>query len=333
MPTIRDGVMVLDNQGCAEFVDANAKAILGEKANTGRDLDEILPISEVYEAWTQARGSGESVTIEAVSGRDANGDRMTSITFAPLKVIGRDSWLVLVRDVTAVRRLESLQRDFVANVSHELRTPLTAIRMAAESLQMGALNDARMKNKFLSNIQREADRLTRLVNEILVLAKVDGRMAIHPTPIDPAELCNDVMSTMERHAELNDLTLVGDYPESMGEIEGDRDRLHQVLLNLVDNALKCNRPHGTVTLRATPTAESITFQIVDTGIGIPPQDLPRIFERFFRVDKSRSRVTGGTGLGLSIVRDIIEAHHGTIGVESTLDVGTTFTITLPRKQP
>ncbi|MBC7542085.1 MAG: PAS domain-containing protein [Candidatus Sericytochromatia bacterium] len=332
MSSIRDGVLLLDDNSRVEYLDGNAKSVLGETASVGMTLAELWPAEEIALAWQQAKASGDSVTVEAVVGQDSHGDRVHSLTFAPLKVIGKDNWLLLLRDVTGLRRMESLQQDFVANVSHELRTPLTAIRMAAESLQMGAINDVRMKNKFLSNIQREADRMTRLVNEILVLAKIDGKMAVHASNFDPADLCRDVLSTMESHAELNDIGLVPDFPEHMGILEGDRDRLHQVLLNLVDNAVKCNRPNGTVTLKATSVDDAVEFQIIDTGIGIPPMDLPRIFERFFRVDKSRSRVTGGTGHGLSIVKDIIVAHGGNIEVGSELNVGTTFTIRLPRIQ-
>ena len=195
---------------------------------------------------------------------------------------------------------------------------------------MGAIENPKFKERFLSNIQREADRLTRLVNELLVISNLeDAKTTLHLSSFDLAGLLDDVMSTMEPHARVNDIELVGDFPSALPSMFADRDRVLQVLINLVDNAIKCNRPAGTVTLKVEVQEQSIHAQIVDTGIGIPDIDLPRIFNRFFRVDKSRSRVTGGTGLGLSIVKDIIEAHQGQIEVESTLNVGTTFHIYLP----
>lgn len=239
--------------------------------------------------------------------------------------------ILILKDLTKIKQLESLQRDFITNVSHELRTPLTSIRMAAESLQMGAISDNKLKNKFLSNIQREADRLTRLVNELLVLAELDNKPTLHLSTFDPILVLQDVITTMEHHAALNDIKLVADFPVSLPLLEGDKDRIQQVLINLVDNAIKCNKPNGTVTLKAVQKDKDIEIRVIDTGIGIPAIDVLRIFDRFFRVDKARSRVTGGTGLGLSIVKDLITAHGGTITVQSTIDVGTTFIITLPNK--
>lgn len=239
---------------------------------------------------------------------------------------------LLIRDLTAVKRLEAIEKEFITNVSHELRTPLTSIKMAAESLQMGAIASPKLKEKFLSNIQREADRLTRLVNELIVLANVeDAKTALHLSHFDMFGVLDDVIHTMQHHSKVNDIELVADFPQNLPVVEADRDRLLQVLINLVDNAIKCNRPNGSVTLHAHAEADSVVIHVVDTGIGIPKIDLHRIFDRFFRVDKARSRVTGGTGLGLSIVKDLIEAHGGEISVESTLDVGTTFIIHLPLK--
>ncbi len=243
-----------------------------------------------------------------------------------------DETIVLaVHNWTAVHRLASMQQDFVANVSHELRTPLTSIRMAAESLQLGAMGNEKMRAKFLSNIQREADRLTRLVNELLVVANLHGRPTLHMANFTFPELAQEVVLTLEPHAQLNNVSLVLTCPDELPSYQGDRDRLQQVLINLVDNALKFTPASGSVSLDIfhDPTENAIKIKVVDTGIGIPEVDRPRIFDRFYRVDKSRSRVTGGVGLGLSIVKDIIVAHGGNIDVSSEINVGTTFTITLP----
>lgn len=308
MATYRGGVVWFDAAGQVRFQDAFAQEVLVGDPTADPALAEL---------W-QSGGSVEFCPAQ-------NPELAVLASLYPVP----DGKLLVLSDVTPLRRLESLQREFIANVSHELRTPLTAVRMAAESLQMGAISDERLKSKFLSNIQREADRLTRLVNELLVLANVDGgKMALQLSCFDPVELFQDVMSTMEHHAELNDIRLVGDFPDTLPCLEADRDRLQQILINLTDNAIKCNRPNGSVTLRAVADDEGLQIQVADTGIGIPAIDLPRIFERFFRVDKARSRVTGGTGLGLSIVKDLIEAHGGHIDVTSEIDVGTTFTIRL-----
>jgi two-component system phosphate regulon sensor histidine kinase PhoR len=242
-----------------------------------------------------------------------------------------DVVVLAVHNWTAVHRLANMQQDFVANVSHELRTPLTSIRMAAESLQLGAMGNEKMRAKFLSNIQREADRLTRLVNELLVVANLHGRPTLHMANFTFPELAQEVIQTLEPHAQLNNVNLVLTCPDELPVYNGDRDRIQQVLINLVDNAIKFTPASGKVSLDIGHDAEAnaLVIKVVDTGIGIPEIDRPRIFDRFYRVDKSRSRVTGGVGLGLSIVKDIIVAHGGTIDVNSELNVGTTFTITLP----
>lgn len=242
-----------------------------------------------------------------------------------------DAVVLAVHNWTGFHRLASMQQDFVANVSHELRTPLTSIRMAAESLQLGAMGNEKMRAKFLSNIQREADRLTRLVNELLVVANLHGRPTMHMAAFTFPELAQEVIQTLEPHAQLNNVNLVLNCPETLPTYEGDRDRLQQVLINLVDNAIKFTPATGNVTLDISHdvATNALVIKVIDTGIGVPEIDRPRIFDRFYRVDKSRSRVTGGVGLGLSIVKDIIVAHGGNIDVDSELNVGTTFTITLP----
>ncbi len=237
--------------------------------------------------------------------------------------------LLAVQNRTLIHRLANMQQDFVANVSHELRTPLTSIRMAAESLQMGAMANDKLRTKFASNIQREAERLTRLVNELLVVANLHGRPVLHLTDFGLSELSQEVIGTLDPHAELNHVQLKLVSPPDLPTVRWDRDRIQQVLINLVDNALKFTPASGCVTLALRQEGEHAEIRVSDTGIGIPEIDRPRIFDRFYRVDKSRSRVTGGVGLGLSIVKDIIVAHKGTIDVSSEINQGTTFTILLP----
>ncbi|MBF2053017.1 MAG: PAS domain-containing protein [Candidatus Sericytochromatia bacterium] len=335
MALFQDGVILLEPDGKIRLIDSDAAEILGLTPETvaGQLLSEIWPEPALHKLQQQLAEGKPQAESEFVS-TALKKQKTLSLRLGPLPASETPGQLLLVRDLTAVRRLETIERDFITNVSHELRTPLTSIKMAAESLQMGAIANEKLKARFLSNIQREADRLTRLLNELLVLSNVSGaETPLHLSSFELAGLVEDVMSTMTPHARVNDIELVCEAPDSLPEMLADRDRLLQVLINLVDNAIKCNRPNGSVTLRAATEGETVIFQVVDTGIGIPSLDLPRIFDRFFRVDKARSRVTGGTGLGLSLVKDIVESHSGTIDVESTINVGTTFTMRLPLKTP
>lgn len=332
MTNFIDGVALLNHSGEVCYFDSLSSEILElvPEDAYGKTLISLLPYEAIEGLWNDVQAEQTYQSCDLVSTWTEKQKDM-SISMAPYTLPPDvKGFVVLFRDLTAVKRLETMQRDFITNISHELRTPLTSIKMAAESLQLGAINDQRLKQKFLSNIQRESDRLTRLVNELLVLSNVqDARAMLNMSSFDPVRLFQDVTITMEHHADLNDLQLVSDFPAILPTLKADRDRINQVLINLIDNAIKCNKPNGTVTLHAHQNDNHLVIKVIDTGIGIPNIDRNRIFNRFFRVDKSRSRVTGGTGLGLSIVKDIIEAHDGTIDVESTLNVGTTFTISLP----
>lgn len=266
---------------------------------------------------------------------DAEADLEFSPAWWPSQILGiaagrLESEVVLsVHNWTVIHRLANMQQDFVANVSHELRTPLTSIRMAAESLQMGAMANEKMRTKFASNIQREAERLTRLVNELLVVANLHGRPTLHLSTFTLLDLAHEVITTLEPHADVNHVVLQLLVGGELPKVKWDRDRIQQVLINLVDNAIKFTPASGKVTLDIESSNNKVEIQVNDTGIGIPEIDRPRIFDRFYRVDKSRSRVTGGVGLGLSIVKDIIVAHLGAIEVSSEINIGTTFIIRLP----
>ena len=336
MIELTDGIIFLSKDKKILFINQKAKDILNlVEAEQPEDISKILSDDCFVQGLEEFFKNNVPVYKEFVSQCFEN--KIFSFSIEPCGdsiKIGNNKvkGILILKDLTKIKQLETLQRDFITNVSHELRTPLTSIRMASESLQMGAISDNKLKNKFLSNIQREADRLTRLVNELLVLAELDNKPTLHLSVFDPLLVLQDVVTTMEHHAALNDIKLIPELPLSLPLLEGDKDRIQQVLINLVDNAIKCNKPNGSVTLQAVRKDENIEIQVIDTGIGIPGIDVSRIFERFFRVDKARSRVTGGTGLGLSIVKDLIEAHGGTINVQSIIDVGTTFTILLPLKR-
>jgi two-component system phosphate regulon sensor histidine kinase PhoR len=223
-----------------------------------------------------------------------------------------------------------VRKDFVANVSHELRTPLTAIRGFAETLLDGALEDQENNRKFLEIIRAHAIRLNSISSDLLVLSELEsGQPPAAPEPVPVRAALESAMRTVEAEARIHGVTIrsgaLGD-----ADVLGDRMRLEQAFVNLLNNAVKFNRPGGEVRIEIARGADGkVAIAISDTGIGIPSEDLPRIFERFYRVDKARSREVGGTGLGLAIVKHLVERMNGAVTVESALGKGSTFVVTLP----
>jgi two-component system phosphate regulon sensor histidine kinase PhoR len=243
--------------------------------------------------------------------------------------------VIVLHDVTDIQRQEQLRKDFVANVSHELRTPLAAIRGYAETLLDGGLEDRNNNRKFVEVILSHAIRLNNIASDLLVLSELDSdaKPSAAPTETIPVrDVIDSVVRTMEAAAAERDVHVEQNVSEDC-VVQGQRHRLEQVLVNLVDNAVKFNRPGGRVLIGCERTpAGRVEIAVSDTGIGIPSEDLVRIFERFYRVDKSRSRPTGGTGLGLPIVKEIVSRMGGTVHVESQLGRGSTFTIALPARE-
>lgn len=240
--------------------------------------------------------------------------------------------LLVFHDITDLKRLETLRRDFVANVSHELKTPLTAIQGAAETLLGGALKDADRGKPFVQSISEEASRLRRLVDDLLTLAQVESKQEeIRPETISLQAFLEKEVARHQPAARSRAVSLNLEPVPAGLVLPADREHLAQAVGNLLDNAIQYNRPGGRVTLRASSDSGACRIEVEDTGIGIPPEDLARIFERFYRVDKGRSRETGGTGLGLSIVKHVTETHGGSVEVESKQGLGSRFTLILPLK--
>jgi two-component system phosphate regulon sensor histidine kinase PhoR len=249
---------------------------------------------------------------------------------APLAMPAGRGAIALLHDITELERLERVRKDFVANVSHELRTPLTAIRGYAETLLDGALDDAENRRRFVEVIETHAIRLNNIAADLLALSELDnGALAEQPRPVLVQAAVESAIRTVEpAAAERRVRLLTGNFGDL--EILGHRMRLEQALVNLIDNAVKFNRPEGEVRVEAERTDNGHARIVVsDTGIGIPSSDLPRVFERFYRVDRARSREMGGTGLGLSIVKHAVEQMKGTVAVESELGKGSRFIIVLP----
>jgi two-component system phosphate regulon sensor histidine kinase PhoR len=238
--------------------------------------------------------------------------------------------LAIVEDITELRRLEQVRTDFAANVSHELKTPLTSSRGFVETLQAGAIDNPEMAHKFLNIIMMETERLTRLINDILSISKLesgDDEVAIERIRLD--KKAQDVCDMLSIHAQEKQVTVNCATGNSPVYIMGNPDRVEQLLINLTENAIKYNEPGGSVTVQVFANDKEANVTISDTGIGIAEENLPRLFERFYRVDKGRSRQMGGTGLGLAIVKHIVRSMDGEIEVHSKLGEGTEFLVTLP----
>ncbi|MDE2512303.1 MAG: PAS domain-containing protein [Elusimicrobia bacterium] len=237
--------------------------------------------------------------------------------------------LVVLHDISRLRRLEQVRRDFVANVGHELRTPLSSIKGFAETLREGALHDPVHAAEFLRTIEEHADRMSKLVDDLLDLSAIEsGHRLPRFEAVDLASLCADVARQLHPRAEQAGVGLAVLPWDALPRVRADRDQLRQILVNLMDNAIKYNERQGLVEVSAEPWKDGVRVSVRDTGLGIPDADLPRVFERFYRVDKARSRDAGGTGLGLSIVKHLVEAHGGEISVESRQPGGSCFRFTL-----
>jgi two-component system phosphate regulon sensor histidine kinase PhoR len=239
--------------------------------------------------------------------------------------------VLVFHDLTHLKHLERIRQDFVANVSHELRTPVSSIKGYAETLLEGALEDKENARDFLKIIYADSDRLARLIDDLLNLSKIEsGKLKLNIKPCSVLSITGKVVSGLLGQAKNKAIAIVIDISKDTSNILADEARIAQVLLNLLDNAIKYNREGGKITVTAEETDSFVQVNISDTGIGIPERDISRLFERFYRVDKARSRELGGTGLGLSIVKHIVSAHHGEVFVQSTLGQGSTFSFTLPK---
>lgn len=240
--------------------------------------------------------------------------------------------VAVLHDITDIRRLEKMRSEFVANVSHELKTPITSVKGFAETLLDGAMEDEELLHDFLNIIYKESERLHRLINDILHLSKIEQHLVtLKIEKVNVTEVVHNVAETIRKQAMTKGLELeITDHINVW--IEGEKDRIQQIILNLVSNAVVYTPEGGKISVSVTEREDKVDIRVQDNGIGISKEDLPRIFERFYRVDKARSRDSGGTGLGLAIVKHLVESHRGSIKVESEEGKGTVFTVSLPKKQ-
>ncbi|QWU17855.1 two-component system, OmpR family, phosphate regulon sensor histidine kinase PhoR [Paenibacillus sophorae] len=324
------GKIALLNKAAEKMLDVNAEDLVGRSF---RELKRHYELTRILEDGLFRR---EPVHEERSFYN--SGERIMRLDGVPMTQ--DDSYqgmLFLLQEVTEIRRLERMRSEFVANVSHELKTPVAAVKGFAETLLGGGVKDEKTANSFLQIIYDENERLNRLIADILELSKIESkRVQLECSPVHLATFFDSLLETMSKVAEKKSISLSAEVPEELF-IEADEDKLRQIFLNLLSNAISYTHEGGNVKVRAINRqkkdgTETVVFTVTDTGIGIPRKDLPRIFERFYRVDKARSRSSGGTGLGLSIVKHLMDLHHGAISVESDLGIGSTFILELPLLQ-
>ena len=320
-----DGMVAFDSDGMLLQFNAAAEEMLDRKLGEGLRYTDVFP--EVQVRQEDVAQDGRSIEIDY-----AAGPRFLKIYFAPIRLGAEGKGLMAVlHDVTEQRKLDDSRREFVANVSHELRTPLTNVRGYAETLMSADDIDRDIQMRFLGVISSEADRMTRIVKDLLTLTRLDyNRMEMHMQRMDLRELGQKAAAAMEGQAKSQGLTLTCDLPEEMPAVTGDPERIQQVIINIITNAIKYNKPQGSIAITGGVEEEQVFLRVEDTGIGVPKADLERLFERFYRVDKARSRESGGTGLGLAIAKQIVETHGGRIGFDSEYGKGSIVTLYLPR---
>jgi two-component system phosphate regulon sensor histidine kinase PhoR len=327
-----DGIIILDDNEHIQLANRAAATLFDmSDAMVGRTILEATRRHEVAAVVRQLEIEPEVLEHELRIERRGESRLMQINALAMTNPDGiRDGTLLVFRDLTRLRKLESVRQDFVANVSHELRTPLSLIKSAAETLIDGAKNNPPIADRFLDIIDQNTNRLTLLIDDLLLLARLDsGRLDLQVQPVILRAAVEDALSDCALLARAKDVALYNEVPEHVA-IEADPDRLRQVLTNLIDNAIKYGRQQGHVTISMRFIgAAHVEIGVRDDGPGISLEAQARVFERFYRVDKARAREHGGTGLGLAIVKNIIEAHGGNVRVESVHGQGTTFYFTLP----
>lgn len=318
-----DGVIIADSQGIIQFANPAAGKLFQASDPTHRSVTEVVRHHQLVEAWRRCQQTRQL--------QSASVELPTRHQYLQLVVIPdqhSSGSLLLVQDLTRVRRLETVRRDFISNLSHELRTPLASLNALAETLQDGALDDPSAARQFIGQIQIEVDALTQMVTELLELSRIEsGRLSLDLKPVEPCDLLDSASRRMALQAERAGIHLRTECANDLPRVRIDLQRLEQVLVNLIHNAVKFTHAGGEIVLMAEEDNGLIRFTVRDTGVGIPADDISRIFERFYRVDKSRTG--SGTGLGLSIAKHIIEAHQGKIWAESVEGQGSAFYFSIP----
>ena len=314
--------LLFANRGFAEILE------LDVPPQSGRALVEVVRQTELIEAVRRVLGGAPRVEAEIITGTLRQ--HFFAATVAAVRAGETSGAVIVLHDITDLRKLERVRRDFIANVSHEFKTPLTAIQGFAETLLAGAVDDPQNRGRFLGIIVEHSRRLARLTDDLLKLSKMDAdRLELEIRRLSVSQLIESCLETAQHRAAEKDIRISVNVAEHLPEIAGDRRQLAEVLQNLLDNATQYTLPGGQIMVSAETSDAEVVFTVSDTGIGIPQADQPRIFERFYRVDAARSREVGGTGLGLAIAKHLVEVHGGRIWVESEVGQGSQFHFSVP----
>ncbi len=329
-----EGVIAVDGHDSIIRMNERARAMLGVGTGRGelKPFLEVVRNADLHEIFRECRAAAAGAPVRRELVLRHPMPRRLQVNAVPLRLAGEETGAVMVlHDVTELRRLEAVRTEFIANVSHELRTPLTAIQGYLETLLTGALEEPEHARRFLEVAFRHTERLGRLLNDLTDLSNIElGKITLRAGPVHLEDVTNSALAIVRPRADSSEVTLETDLVPASITVYADHDRLAQILINLVDNAVKYTRAGGRVTVRARSLDTGrVEIAVADTGIGIPHADLPRITERFYRVDKARSRELGGTGLGLAIVKHLVAAHGGELSIESEVERGTTVRFTVP----
>ena len=324
----QEGRILMINSAMERFLEQHNQHIVGQHYT---DFDDNLNLGQyIAEVFEDNEKIHEEITSENLS------KNVYDSHFGPFYGNGwkQRGVIIVLHDITNLKRLEKMRSDFVANVSHELKTPVTSVKGFSETLLGGEVKDEATARSFLEIIYNESERLDRLIRELLHLSRIENKVTpLNLNNVDLVSLIHRITRTLSKS--ISEKSLEVTLPLSTEEviIEGDSDRLNQILLNLTANSINYTSEGGKIDISMEVTEDNVHIYISDTGIGIPEESVPRVFERFYRVDKARSRNSGGTGLGLAIVKHLVDSHQGDITVTSTEGKGTTFTVTFPLKQP
>ena len=318
---LTQGVIAIDGDRRIEMLNDAARRMLGVQSSlVGEPLLEFVRVPELRALIERPEDASAEVQLP-------HGPR-TLIRAA--RTWGRAGRVLLLEDVTTVRRLESVRRDFIANVSHELRTPVAVIRANAETLIAGAKDDPQMAPKLMDGLHRNAERLARIIADLLDLSRLDaGQYRLDVSAVPVKSVTEQSLSAVETQANQRGITVEVAVPEAIA-VQADPKALDQILVNLIDNGVKYARPEGRVWVEARDLGDAVRIEVRDDGPGIPEKHRERVFERFYRMDPSRARDAGGTGLGLSIVKHLVESMGGEVGVEPNAPRGSIFWLRLPR---
>ncbi len=335
LTSMKEGLIAVDNHKKILLINPAAKGLFNiDKTDLiGKDIIETVENKNLKEVLEGILDDNATQKIEVVLGKQDYKILKIYISLIklnenPNRIIGK---LILILDVTEMRKLEKMRTDFVANVSHELKTPLTSITGFIETLKNGAIDNINVRDRFLDIIEIETGRLTRLIDDLLTLSDIESNKISfgqrEDVPVN--EVITEINHMLKSLAAQKEINYITDVEEDIPHFYGNKDWFKQLIINLVENAIKYTPKGGTVKVRVSQKEGNIFISVKDTGIGIPKKDIPRLFERFYRVDKARSRKVGGTGLGLAIVKHIVLSFQGEIFVESEEGKGTEFTVRIP----